>query len=71
MQEATITINGTLLNDAEAETLGVAVDMFANVLAEGLARGDEGITQAATVRYLSALARIQKLLLGGPPGLVQ
>jgi hypothetical protein len=34
MQEAAITINGTLLNDAESETMRVAIDTLANVLAE-------------------------------------
>jgi hypothetical protein len=37
MQEAVITISGTLLNDAESETIRVAIDSVANVLAEEVA----------------------------------
>ncbi len=62
MQEAQITINGTRLSDAEAETIRVAIDTLANVLAEGIEAKDEGITAAATTRYLEALVNIQKLL---------
>jgi hypothetical protein len=68
--EADITINGTRLSDAEAETMRVAIDTLANVLAEGLAVGDQGITAAATERYLAALVNIQKLL-DSRPGRVQ
>jgi hypothetical protein len=67
--EANININGTRLSDVESETMRVAVDTLANVLAEGLAAGDEGITAAATERYLEALLNIQKLL--DMPGRVQ
>jgi hypothetical protein len=38
------------------------IDTLANVLAEGLAAEDEGITAAATEPYLAALVNIQKLL---------
>jgi hypothetical protein len=65
MQEATITINGTVLNDAESETIRVAIDTLANVLAGGIEAMDEGITAALTElaeRYLAALVTIQKLL---------
>lgn len=36
MQEAAITISGTLLNDAKSETIRVAIDTLANVLAEAI-----------------------------------
>jgi hypothetical protein len=68
MQEAIITINGNLLNDAESETIRVAIDTLANVLAGGIAM-DEGITAALTElteRYLAALVSIQKLLDNRP-----
>ena len=66
MQEALITINGALLNDAESETIRVAIDTLANVLAEAVAAKDEGITPALTERYLAALVSIQKLLDNRP-----
>jgi hypothetical protein len=65
MQEAIITINGTLLNDAESETIRVAIDTLANVLAGGIEAIDEGVTAALTElteRYFAALVSIQKLL---------
>jgi hypothetical protein len=65
MQAPIITINGTLLNDAESETICVAIDTLANVLAGGIEAVDEGITAALTElteRYLAALVSIQKLL---------
>ena len=62
--EATITINGRRLTDTESETVRVAIDTLANVLAEGIEAKDEGITRAATERYLTALLRIQELLDG-------
>jgi hypothetical protein len=68
--EADITINGTRLNDAESETMRVNIDTLANVLAEGIEAGDEGIKAAATERYLEALVNIQKLL-DSPAGRVQ
>jgi hypothetical protein len=70
MHEAAITINGTPLTHAEAETMRVAIDTLANVLAEGIEAKDEGITAAATERYLQALINIQKLL-DSPQGRVQ
>jgi hypothetical protein len=66
MQEAVITINGALLNDAETETIRVAIDTLANVLAEAVAAKDEGTTPALTERYLAALVSIQKLLDNRP-----
>jgi hypothetical protein len=66
MQEATITINGTLLNDGESKTIRVAIDTLANVLAEAVAAKDEGITPALTEQYLGALVSIQKLLDNRP-----
>ena len=69
MQEAIITINGMLLNDAESETIRVAIDTLANVLAGGIEAMDEGITSALTElteRYLAALVSIQKLLDNRP-----
>ena len=65
MQEAIITINGTQLNDVESETIRVAIDTLANVLAQGIEAMDEGITAALTElteRYLAALVSIQKLM---------
>jgi hypothetical protein len=64
--EATITINGTRLTDAESETLRVAIDTMTHVLAEGVEAGDEGITAALTERYLTALVEIRKLLESRP-----
>jgi hypothetical protein len=69
-QEADMTIDGTRLDNAESETMRVAIDTFANVLAEGIAAKDAGIIEAATARYLEALINIQKLL-DSPPGRVQ
>ncbi len=66
MQEAAITINGTVLNDVESETIRVAIDTLANVLAEAVASKDEGITPTLTERYLTALISIQKLLDNHP-----
>jgi hypothetical protein len=62
--EAAITINGVKLTDVESETMRVAIDTLANVLAEGIEAKDEGITRAATERYLTALLRIQELFDG-------
>ena len=59
-EEASITINGTKLSDAESMTIRVAVDTLANVLAEGLEM--EGDAQELAERYMAALARIQTLL---------
>jgi hypothetical protein len=61
-EEAAITINGTKLTDAESETMRVAIDTLANVLAEGIEEKDEGITAALAERYIVALIGIQKLL---------
>ncbi len=42
--EATITISGVKLTDAESMTVRVAIDTLANVLAEGLQeQGSEGL----------------------------
>jgi hypothetical protein len=60
--EAAITINGTRLNDAESETMRVAIDMLTTMLAEGIEAEDDGIKTAATERYLAALVNIRKLL---------
>ena len=65
MHEATITINGTALTDAESMTVRVAIDTLANVLAEGLGLKDEGI--ALTDRYMTSLSRIQALLESAEP----
>lgn len=59
-EEASITINGTKLADAESMTIRVAVDTLANVLAEGLEM--EGEARELTERYAAALIRIQALL---------
>lgn len=59
-EEATVTINGTKLSDAESMTIRVAVDTLANVLAEGLEM--EGDAQELAERYMAALTRIQALL---------
>ena len=59
-EEASITINGSKLSDAESMTIRVAVDTLANVLAEGLEM--EGDAQELTERYMAALTRIQTLL---------
>jgi hypothetical protein len=59
-EEAAITINGARLADAESMTVRVAIDTFANVLAEGLGLTDDGI--ALTDRYMESLSRIQNLL---------
>jgi len=59
-EEASITINGTKLSDAESMTIRVAVDTLANVLAEGLEM--EGDAQQLTERCMAALTRIQALL---------
>ena len=57
--EATITISGVKLTDAESMTVRVAIDTLANVLAEGLQEKDsEGLAD----RYLESLSRIQTLL---------
>jgi hypothetical protein len=64
--EAEITINGIKLPDAESETMRVAIDSLANVLAEGVEAKDEGIAAALTERYLVALVGIQKLLDSRP-----
>lgn len=60
-EEATITINGASLTDAESMTVRVAIDTLANVLAEGLGlKMDEGIP--LTDQYMESLSRIQTLL---------
>jgi hypothetical protein len=59
-EEASISINGIKLSDAESMTIRVAVDTLANVLAEGLEM--EGDAQELTDRYMAALTRIQALL---------
>jgi hypothetical protein len=59
-EEASISINGIKLSDAESMTIRVAVDTLANVLAEGLEM--EGDAQELTDRYRAALTRIQALL---------
>jgi hypothetical protein len=59
-EEAAITINGAKLTDAESMTVRVAIDTFANVLAEGLGLKDDGIV--LTDRYMESLSRIQNLL---------
>ncbi len=57
--EATITISGVKLTDAESMTVRVAIDTLANVLAEGLQeKGSEGLAD----RYMESLSRIQALL---------
>ncbi|MGP8165566.1 MAG: hypothetical protein ACLQAR_08595 [Steroidobacteraceae bacterium] len=57
--EATITISGVKLTDAESMTVRVAIDTLANVLAEGLQeKGSEGLAD----RYMESLSRIQTLL---------
>lgn len=57
--EATITISGVKLTDAESMTVRVAIDTLANVLAEGLQEKDsEGLAD----RYMESLSRIQTLL---------
>ncbi len=57
--EATITISGVKLTDAESMTVRVAIDTLANVLAEGLQeQGSEGLAD----RYVESLSRIQTLL---------
>ncbi len=57
--EATITISGVRLSDAESMTVRVAIDTLANVLAEGLQEKDsEGLAD----RYMESLSRIQTLL---------
>jgi hypothetical protein len=69
-QEAEIIINGTRLNYAESETMRVAIDTLANVLAEAIEAKDEGVTAAATERYLAALiySAIRGLGPGRPSG---
>ena len=71
MQEAAITINGTLLTDAESEAMRVAIDTLANVLAEAIEAKDKGVTAAATERYRAALVSIQNMFDSPPPGRVQ
>ncbi len=57
--EATITISGVKLTDAESMTVRVAIDTLAKVLAEGLQeQGSEGLAD----RYVESLSRIQTLL---------
>jgi len=57
--EATITISGVKLTDAESMTVRVAIDTLANVLAEGLQeKGSEELAD----RYMKSLSRIQTLL---------
>ncbi len=57
--EATITISGVKLTDAESMTVRVAIDTLANVLAEGIQeKGSEGLAD----RYMESLSRIQTLL---------
>ena len=57
--EATITISGVKLTDAESMTVRVAIDTLANVLAEGLQeKGSEGLAD----RYMESLSRIRTLL---------
>jgi hypothetical protein len=57
--EATITISGVKLTDAESMTVRVAIDTLANVLAEGIQeKGSEGLAD----RYMESLSRIQSLL---------
>jgi hypothetical protein len=59
-QEAEITINGAKLTDTESMTVRVAIDTFANVLAEGLSQEADGVALAD--RYMASLNRIQTLL---------
>jgi len=66
MQEALITISGTLLNYPKSETIRVAIDTLANVLAEAFAAKDEGMTLALTERYLGAADQHQELLVVRP-----
>ncbi len=57
--EATITISGVKLTDAESMTVRVAIDTLANVLAEGL---QEKESEGLADRYIESLSRIQTLL---------
>ena len=63
-EEADITINGIRLSDAESMTVRIAIDTFANVLAEGLGEED-GVSLAD--RFMTSLSRIQRLLENREP----
>ena len=60
-QEAEIFINGSRLSEEESMTLRIAIDTFANALAEeGIGIADN--RTSVTGRYMASLSRIQLLL---------
>jgi hypothetical protein len=60
-QEAEVFINGSLLSEEESMTLRMAIDTFANALAEeGIGLADN--RTSVTGRYMASLSRIQLLL---------
>ncbi len=61
MREATITINGTALNDAQASVVRLAVETLASDLrVNGL--GDDAMGKELAQLYLARIVEIRKLL---------
>jgi hypothetical protein len=61
-EEAAITVNGTRLTDNESAIVRMALASFADILANQLGLGDDGV--ALTDRYQADTARVQKLIEG-------
>jgi hypothetical protein len=58
--EAAITINGTVLSHSESVIVRLAMDVFEEILAEGLNFRNDGIP--ITDQYTIGIARIRTLL---------
>jgi hypothetical protein len=65
MSEASITINGTKLTDDDSRMVRLALESFADILANELGFKDEGIE--LTDRYQTGVARIRALIDGKAP----
>ena len=59
-QEATITINGTVLSHSESVIVRLAMDAFEEILAAGLNFRNDGIP--ITDQYMIGIARIRSLM---------
>jgi hypothetical protein len=59
-QEPTITINGTLLNSAQATTVRVAIESLASDLVSGL--GDDEHGRLMTAAYKARIQEIRELI---------
>jgi hypothetical protein len=65
MAEAFITVDGTKLTDDESRMVRLALESFADILANELGFKDDGI--ALTDRYQTDVARIRALINGKAP----